>query len=508
MALIPIIKQLAFRSIILLVIKIIGALVRIPLFRLLGAEGVGLYQMIYSLYGLMLTIVTGGIPMTITFSTAKDQQQGLRMLKAAVLLLTAFGVITGLLFHVLAFQIADLLGDRRLVWSIRFMAPAIVMVPLLSLVRGYMQGLECYGRIAISELIEQIFRVFTMLLLVSLWIQHSLGLAVGGAIFGAVVGAWMALCFLIITMRSTWNNKRSNKLSRATEHEISFFTYIWLIRASMTITASRLIMPFSDFIDALIIPHRLQHAGVTGVSSIAIYGVFTGMAASIVYMPTLVSSAVSHIYAAKMAADWKKGLYYRFQIRVVIILQRGWIWGLGCSLFLYYNHEQLSRALFGNEIASKAILYLCLAPLISGMRDLSTTILWAADKKREPMHGLILGIVIASGSGYFLVGQPPFSFIGIAVELLALEWIAALWNIRILHKMNPHFLSLKHLVRETLLIITVAWVSIQLGKLFTYMLVESSLVSTYGTMMMSFICIFSFVLIRSWVSLKTNLFIS
>src|SRR5665647_3727072 len=199
MALIPIIKQLAFRSIILLVIKIIGALVRIPLFRLLGAEGVGLYQMIYSLYGLMLTIVTGGIPMTITFSTAKDQQQGLRMLKAAILLLTAFGVITGLLFHVLAFQIADLLGDRRLVWSIRFMAPAIVMVPLLSLVRGYMQGLECYGRIAISELIEQIFRVFTMLLLVSLWIQHSLGLAVGGAIFGAVVGAWMALCFLIIT---------------------------------------------------------------------------------------------------------------------------------------------------------------------------------------------------------------------------------------------------------------------------------------------------------------------
>lgn len=508
MALTPINKQLAFRSTILLLIKIIGAFVRIPLFRMLGAEGVGLYQMIYSLYGLILTLVTGGIPMTITFSTAKDQKQGLRMLKAAVLLQIAIGVMIGLLFHALAFQIADLLGDRRLAWPIRFMAPAIVIVPLLSLVRGYLQGLEYYGRIAISELIEQVFRVFTILVLVSWWIEHSLGLAVGGAVFGAVVGAWIALCFLMLTTWTNGNPKRFNQLSKIKGNKISFLTFVWLIRASTMIAASRLIMPLSDFIDALIIPHRLQHAGVTSESAIAIYGVFTGMAASIVYMPTLVSAAVSHIFAAKLAADWKKGLYYRFQIRSDIILHRGWIWGMGCSFFLFYNHEQLSRALFGNEIASKGILYLCLAPLIAGMRDLSTTILWAADKKREPMLGLILGIVFASVFGYFLVGQPQLSFIGIAVELLALECIASLWNIRILYKINPQLLSLKKLLREALLVFTVAWISFVLGKLCTYMLAESDLVSTYGTMILSFICIFSFVLIRCWIDPKTNLFIS
>jgi stage V sporulation protein B len=502
MALNSTIKQVAFRSGILVIIKIMGALVRIPLFRIFGAEGVGLYQMIYALYGLMLTVVTGGFPTAITFNTAKDQQQGLKMLKAAVLLLIAFGLIIGLLFYSYALQIADILGDHRLIWSIRLLAPAIVIVPLLSLMRGYLQGLEFYGPIAVSELIEQVFRVLTIIVLVSLWIQHSLSLAVGGAVFGAVVGAWIALCFLMPTMWSSWNNQ----YSKDKRDKISFFTFIWLIRASSLITASRLIIPFSDFIDALIIPHRLQHAGHTMESSIAIYGIFTGMAASIVYVPTLITAAVSHIYAAKIAADWKKALYYRFHIRAVFILQRGWIWGIGCSLFLFYNYAELSNAFFGNEIASQGIFYLALAPLIAGMREISTTILWAADMKREPMLGLILGIILASAAGYFLVGQSKFSFIGIAVELLALECIAVLWNLRILYKINPQLLPLKYFSKEALIMFIAAWSGNELGRLTIHMLTESNRVSTYGSMTLSFICIFGLVMIRSKDNPKRNLF--
>jgi stage V sporulation protein B len=369
--------------------------------------------------------------------------------------------------------------------------------------------LECYGKIAISELIEQVFRVITMVLLVTLWIQHSVGLAVGGAVFGAVVGAWMALIFLIIAMRSSWSSNQSNEIFKEKDHnKITFFTFVWLIRASLAITASRLIMPLSDFIDALIIPHRLHHAGVASETAIAIYGIFTGMAASIVYMPTLISSAVSHIYAAKITADWINGNYARFQRRSNMILQLGWLWGLGCSLFMYSNHEQLSKLLFGNELASRAILYLCLAPLISGLRDLSMTILWAAEKKREPMLGLLLGIIVASALGYLLIGYASLSFIGITFELLALECIAVLWNLRILQKINIRFLLWKHLVMEALLIISFAWLSFQAGKLIIIMLKTSDEFTGLGTMILSFICIFSYIILRSWIKLKTSLFIS
>jgi stage V sporulation protein B len=319
----------------------------------------------------------------------------------------------------------------------------------------------------------------------------------------------MALIFLIIAMRSSWSSNQSNEKLMEKDHKIiTFFTFVWLIRASLAITATRLIMPLSDFIDALIIPHRLQHAGLASETAIAFYGIFTGMAASIVYLPTLVSSAISHIYAAKITADWMNGNNARFQRRSNMILQIGWLWGLGCSIFMYSNHGQLSMLLFGNDLASKAILYLCLAPLISGMRDLSMTILWAAEKKREPILGLLLGVIIASALGYLLVGYTRLSFIGIAFELLALESIAVIWNLRILQKINVRFLSLKHLVMEALLVISFEWLSFQAGKLILVILKTSDDFTGYGTMIFSFICIFSYIILRSWIKLKTNLFLS
>jgi stage V sporulation protein B len=493
-----IIKQLLFRSIIVFLVKMIGAFVRIPLFRILGAEGVGLYQMIYSLYGLILTLVTGGIPTTITLSTAKDREQGLKMLKASMILLSVIGVIVGLLCHVLAFRLASILGDSRLEWPIKFIAPAVVLVPLLSVIRGYLQGLEYYSSLAISELIEQVFRVLTMIILVSLWISHSLGLAVSGAAFGAVIGAWIALCYLLIIMRTSWEGHKTRTSFHAQSNKITLFTMISLIGASITISAARLIMPLADFLDSMIIPHRLQHAGITNEAATAIFGIFTGMAASIVYMPTLVSSAVSHIYSAKIAVDWKRGDYARFQKRSMIILQRGWLWGGGCSLYLLLYHEQLSKLLFGNTAASQAILYLCVTPLIAGMRDLSTTILWAADKKTEPMLGLLYGIIVSSIAGYFLIGQSRFSLQGIVIELLALEAVAAYWNLQILRKMNDQFIKLKQLFLETIWVCLIAWMSYELGFYIAVILDWPSDQAAYCEMVVTFISLFGYILLRGW----------
>jgi stage V sporulation protein B len=507
MALSPIIKQVLFRSIIVFLVKMIGAFVRIPLFRILGAEGVGLYQMIYSLYALILTLVTGGIPTTITLYTAKDRQLGLKMLKVSVILLALIGVIVGLLCHALAYRLAIVLGDSRLELPIKFIAPALVLVPLLSVVRGYMQGLEYYSSLAISELIEQVFRVLTMIILVSLWISHSLGKAVSGAAFGAVIGAWIAICYLLIIMRTSWISMTKSSF-HIQGNKGSHFTFLWLIRATLVITAARLIIPLADFLDAIIIPHRLQHAGATSEAAMAIYGIFTGMASSIVYLPTLVSSAVSHIYSAKIAADWKRGDYARFQRRSMIILQRGWLWGVGCSLYLFYYHDQLSKVLFGNTSASQAILYLCIAPLVSGMRDLSTTVLWASDKHKEPMVGLLYGIIVASTAGYFLIGQSRFSLEGIVIELLALEAVAAYWNLHVLRKTNTQFIKLKPLFLETLWVSVIAWLCYKLGFYIAVIMDWPSTQAAYCEMAVSFVSLFSYIVLRSWFTLKRNLFIS
>jgi stage V sporulation protein B len=489
MALSPIVKQLAFRSAIVLLIKIIGALVRIPLFRWLGAEGVGLYQIIYSFYGLILTIVTGGIPTALTLITAKDERQGLRMLQASIILLALLGGAFGLLMHSLADNIAALLGDSRLQWAVRFIALALFIVPILSLIRGFLQGIEYYSVIALSELVEQVFRVSTMLIFVTLWIRHSVGLAVGGAALGAVIGASIALFFLLIVLMNYIRKVEPTK--NPIQMSFSFF-----LRTSIAITASRFIMPLADFLDAIIIPHRLQHAGLTSEAATAIFGIFSGMAASVVYMPTLVSSAVSHIFAAKITSDWKNGHWDRYYRRSKIIIQRGWLWGLGCSIYFFLYHAELSQLLFGNLSASKAILYMCAAPLVSGMRELSTMLLWAKDSNKAPMVGLLLGIVISSALGYILVGLPHFSLEGTAIELLSLELISFLWNFYVLQQFHLRLFSFLRLLFETLGLLIYAFICYFAGGIMVSILQLTTDQSILFEMGFPFVGIFGYVLIR------------
>jgi stage V sporulation protein B len=489
MALTPIVKQLAFRSAIVLLIKIIGALVRIPLFRWLGAEGVGLYQIIYSFYGLILTIVTGGIPTALTLITAKDERQGLRMLQASIILLALFGGVFGLLMHSLAYNIAALLGDSRLEWAVRFIAPALFIVPIVSLVRGFLQGIEYYSVIALSELVEQVFRVSTMLIFVTIWIRHSVGLAVGGAVLGAVIGASIALFFLLIILMNYV--RKVDPTKNPIQMSFNFF-----LRTSIAITASRFIMPLSDFLDAIIIPHRLQHAGLTSDAATAIFGIFSGMAASVVYMPTLVSSAVSHIFAAKITSDWQNGHWDRYYRRSKIIMQRGWLWGLGCSIFFFLYHAELSQLLFGNLSASKAILYMCAAPLVSGMRELSTMLLWARDSNKAPMMGLLLGIVVSSGLGYILVGLPHFSLEGTAIELLSLELISFIWNFYVLQQFPLRLYSFLRLLIETMGLLIYVFICYFVGGIMVSILQLTKNQSTLFEMGFSFVGIFGYVIIR------------
>ncbi|MDR5570134.1 oligosaccharide flippase family protein [Paenibacillus larvae] len=285
------IKQTALRTSVIFLVKIIGFTVRIPLFRILGSEGTGIYQIVYSVYGFVLTLLTGGFPTSLALTTAKNKQRGRRLFKGLVIPFLVFGGISSLICYALAPQTARLLGDSQLEFPIRCLAPALLVVPLLQLFRGFLQGIEFYGYIAASELIEQTVRVSTMLLFVLLWINYGTHAAAGGAVFGACTGAIAALWFLWLTIykKGLMNgiSENSNRPSFIVGSGI-----LLLLKTSFAISLTRLIMPAADFLDALIIPNRLQESGLNQSDAISIYGEIFGMASIIVYMPTILTAAL------------------------------------------------------------------------------------------------------------------------------------------------------------------------------------------------------------------------
>ncbi|QYY41856.1 oligosaccharide flippase family protein [Aneurinibacillus thermoaerophilus] len=417
---------------------------------IVGAEGVGLYQIAYSYYGFLLTFISGGFPTALAFMTAKNQKQGKVLLKATTFLLMIIGAAIGSASYMLAPAIADFMGDSHLTVPIQYIAPALFIVPLLSLMRGFLQGVEHYGSIAASEVVEQITRVVTMLALTTLWIGYGNDFAVGGAVFGAFTGAASALVFLLVMFRfrvwQTYGSEENFGSQRLTIlPDISCY-----LKMAMAILVTRLIVPLSEFLDALIIPHRLQDAGLSISQATRIFGEISGMATIIVYLPTLVTDALSHTLVSKIAEEWKEKQSAAVFRRIRLAIQLTWMWGLSSSLFLFFYGYELGMLLFGNSSVGGAIRYLSLIPLITGIREITTTVLWAQDKKKEPMIGLVAGTVCSILLSYALVGIPGFGYEGVIISILSLEYIAMTWNFRMVRKQNKEMSLSFSIAKETI----------------------------------------------------------
>ncbi|MBE1442778.1 oligosaccharide flippase family protein [Paenibacillus sp. OAS669] len=494
------IKQTALRSSAIFLIKLIGLAVRIPLFRLLGPEGTGIYQMVYSIYGFALTLISGGFPTSLALMTAKDQERGQRFFHNIAIPFFMLGTSLGILFFVLAPQLAHFFGDDRLTFPLRCMVPALAIVPLLQLYRGYLQGLEYYGMVSVSEMVEQIIRVGTMLLLVILWMNYGIHAAAGGAVFGAFTGACIALGFLII-----WFYCHSRGSSIGSFRSVRTPAYRWLvigpgvfwfIQSSLAITLTRLIVPASDVLDTLIIPNRLQVSGLSQTEAFAMFGEIFGMAATIVYLPTMVTAALSFTTAPKLTADWESGKTKEFAERSNLSLEIGWILGISSMMFLYAHAAELSNLIFGSLGAAEAIRCLAFAPLITGIRELTTTMLWASEQKTIPLFGLLFGLIGSAAAAYYFVAIPGFGYSGAAIGVFTLECIALVWNISFLRKRCRGIFPLQPLAIGTLFLAGVGILYNPYAAFLLYIGAESALARSVGGLLFFAVCMGLYLALR------------
>mgnify|MGYP001369138680 CR=1 FL=1 len=419
-------KQSTIRVGAMIIVKLFGLIGRVILTRLVGAEGIGLYQIAYSFYG-FLVMISGGLPTALAIITAKRSIFGWHFLKITSFYIALSGSIISLTVFWNSTQIAELLGNSKLEYALRSLAPAILAAPLLGLLRGYLQGLEKFSIIAASEVFEQGCRILCMLLLVYHLMPMGIDRAVGGGIYATFIGA-----FISFAMLATFISIDKKKLVHS-PNESPTLPFVWFLRTSVMISFTRLLIPASEFIDAILIPSRLISAGYTSSEAVSMFGIISGMATVIAYTPTLVTGALSHTTTIRIAAYWQKGNHDEFHRLSRLSFTIGWLWGLISGTFLFVYAKEISLFIFNTEEAYLSIKYLALIPLIVGLREISTSILWSQDVKKIPFLGLAIGICCSILIQYFLIGIHGLGYIGAAAGILSMEVISSVWNLRALN---------------------------------------------------------------------------
>lgn len=100
-----------------------------------------------------------------------------------------------------------------------------------------------------------------------------------------------------------------------------------------------------------------------------------------------------------------------------------------------------------------AVRYMALIPVLTGVREITTTILWAQERQKDPIIGLILGSCVSIPLCYLLSGIPGFGYEGAVIGILSMEVVAVIWNMAVLKRDNRAIFLLIPLIFETLLLL-------------------------------------------------------
>ncbi len=206
--------------------KFIGIIYVIPFYGIVGDQGGALYGYAYNIYNLFLIISTAGIPLGISKLTSEYNALGKNvekeyMFKSVKKIILIFSIVTFLILFIFAPQIAHLIiGDvtggntpQDITFVIRCVSFSLLIVPMLAISRGYLQGHGFISPASFSQVIEQIVRViviiggsyFTLNVL-----NLSLKSAIGVAVFGACAGGLCAYVYLIDKMLKIRKDEKVN----------------------------------------------------------------------------------------------------------------------------------------------------------------------------------------------------------------------------------------------------------------------------------------------------------
>ncbi len=220
----------------IVITKILGILYVIPFYSIIGEKGGALYGYAYSIYLVFMAISSAGIPLAISKIISEYQTLGYydakqRAFKIGKQIAVTMGLICFVILFLFAPQLADMiLGDLKggntiedVAFVIRVISTAIIVVPVLSIYRGYFEGHKFITPTAISQVFEQVMRVLVIVVgsFATLRIFNlSLTTAVGVAVFGATIGS-LASYFYLIEKRWKYKEKFLEKELKVKEPKIT-----------------------------------------------------------------------------------------------------------------------------------------------------------------------------------------------------------------------------------------------------------------------------------------------
>ena len=480
--------------------KVIGAFYKIPLTNILGSSGMGLYYLVFPLYSLMFVFASSGISLALSKCVAeerinKNKKNESLYFKCALCISFLLSVIFMLVLIMFSKNISFAQGNINAFKSYIAISPALVCACVVSVIKGYFQGIENMIPSSVAQIFEQIVKLSLGLYFSTKFVYKGVQYGVLGAILGVTISETITL--IIMTINYVWYkrkedykffvlDKRSQEIKTTQFKQkvslrkvykrayvkkrkrptaklkiLHFFlqenylstrkAYKNLIKLAFPVSLSSIIIPLSSLLDSFMVINLLINSGFSTTTATSLYGISNGVVSSLISLPIIVTSAMSTaiipnlsglvIHKTKAEIGERSAFYIKLtflialpMLLVFLLLSSdiiGFLYSTGLNNKVVDENAFAFMLLF---ISSISILYHCfLSTFIS--------ILNAIGKPFIPFWVLLFSLIIRTLLCYFFVSNININVFGVVISNTIFLSLCAVICCVVIKKHIPIYMS-------------------------------------------------------------------
>ena len=438
-------KQAAILAAAGILVRVIGFLYRLPLTSLIHDEGNSLYASGYYIYQFLLILSSAGFPAAISKMVSerlarREFTNAHNVFRVSMMVGAILGLICAVFLAIFAKPLANIIQSPGSYYSLLTLAPTLFVVAILSVYRGYFQGMKTMMPTAISQVIEQVFNavfsVYLAYLLVGKGVEYGAAGGTAGTGIGALAGLLVVIFFYYLIKPVLV--RRMKKEKRIFRQESTGEIARTLMCTAIPIIAGTAVFSITNLADMFMVKSRLIASGAFTMQEIdVLYGQLAGKYATLTTLPVSITTAMATAAIPSIAKSVvlrdkktvKNKINMTFRIAMII--------SIPASVGIGVLGDQILLMLFPTEpgggmllkVGAVSIIFLSLCQIITG-------ILQGISKMHIPVIGAIAGAVVKIILNYVLIIRPEINVLGAVISTTACYAVASIINLVFLTKIT------------------------------------------------------------------------
>ena len=431
------------------IIKILGAIYKIPLYNILGTQGTADFNYTYNIYNVLLMFSTAGLPVAVSrliaeANTLGKPNQAKRIFNVALTVFVVLGSIGSLAMLLFPTQLAIYIGNVQSAPGIQTMAPAVLLVCILSAYRGWEQGHSNMIPTSVTQVLEVAIKVLFGLAISWALIRNGApeSHAAAGAMVGVSVGTLVACIYIFVAKRRNMKSlaDAGNDVPDSVGHILKS-----LFRIGVPIALGAAAMSIIQLIDSKIISYVMQNIlQYSYEETMQHFGSYS-MLLPFHNLPWFFVTPFTVSLVPAIAAHMVKKNYAQAKYVTEVSIRGATVISLPMGIGMAALAYPIANVIYYGKVTADAPIQLALlgiASYLMCMALMMTSILQAMGKERLSVISLVTGGVVKIAANFLLISNPAININGTAISSVICYLVMAAMNYVFIQKNMPQRISL------------------------------------------------------------------